>query len=145
MVACIDENLMNNAAETDWMQCTMKMLPVLGSCGFKFERGIPIVVRSGDVAMKMITMAGASALALSILSGGFAAAQAPVLPQTSPSEQMVNEANRSLRNLEIRQQQENRLQFEINSLRAQQLQQQQFPRITGPTAGQNCFPGATGC
>ncbi len=95
--------------------------------------------------MKKIPLIGAPFLAIYILSGGFAVAQAPVLPKTSPSEQMVNDANRSLRNLEIRQQQENRFQFENNATRAQQLRQQQFPRITGPTANQNCHPGALNC
>ncbi len=95
--------------------------------------------------MKKIAALAAPFLMMSLLSAGAAVAQAPVLPKTPPSEQMVNEANRSLRNLEIRQQQENRFQFEINSLREQQLRQQQFPRITGPTAKQNCLPGAVGC
>jgi hypothetical protein len=94
--------------------------------------------------MKKIAL-GAPFLAIGILTGGFAAAQAPVLPKTSPSEQMVNDANRSLRNLEIRQQLENRFQFENNAIRAQQLRQQQFPRITGPSANQNCLPGAVNC
>jgi hypothetical protein len=98
--------------------------------------------------MKMIGMAGAPFLVMALLWGGPVAAQAPVLPKTSPSEQMVNEANRSLRNLEMRQQQENRFQFEINALRAQQLRQQQFPRMTVPEAplsGRNCLPGAPNC
>lgn len=98
--------------------------------------------------MKKIGIAGAPFLVMALLWGGPSVAQAPVLPNTSPSEQMVNEANRSLRNLEIRQQQENRLQFELNALRAQQLRQQQFPRITVPDApigGRNCLPGAPHC
>ena len=95
--------------------------------------------------MKKIAVVAAPFLMMSALSAGVAFAQAPVLPQTSPAEQMVNEANRSLRNLEIRQQQENRFQFEVNALREQQLRQQQFPRITGPTVNQNCLPGAAGC
>ena len=95
--------------------------------------------------MKKIAVVAAPFLMMSLLSAGAAFAQAPVLPKTSPSEQMVDEANRSLRNLETRQQQENRFQFEINSLREQQLRQQQFPRITGPSVNRNCLPGAVGC
>ena len=84
-------------------------------------------------------------LTVSLLWSAVSVAQQPVLPRMSPSEQMLNDANRSLRNLEIRQQQENRLQFEINSLRDQQLRQQQFPRLTNPSPHQHCQPGAQGC
>lgn len=95
--------------------------------------------------MKTSHMFALPILAVSLLWSPVSVAQQPVLPRTSPSEQMVNEVNRSLRNLEIRQQQENRLQFEVNSLRAHQLRQQQFPRLTNPPPPQHCQPGAQGC
>ena len=95
--------------------------------------------------MKKLRICALPILTFSLLWSAVSLAQQPVLPRTSPSEQIVNEANRSLRNLETRQQQDNRLQFEINSLRAEQLRQQQFPRLTNPPAHQHCQPGAQGC
>lgn len=95
--------------------------------------------------MQKFHVFGLQILLISLLWSGVSVGHEPVLPRTSPSEQMVNEANRSLRNLELRQQQENRLQFEINALRSQQLRQQQFPRLTAPPVHQHCQPGAQGC
>lgn len=95
--------------------------------------------------MKSLNVLCVSLLTMSLIWSGASHAHEPVLPRTSPSEQMVNDANRALRNQEIRQQQENRLQFEVNSLRDQQMRQQQFPRLTAPPAHQHCPPGSPGC
>lgn len=95
--------------------------------------------------MKRYVAAGAGILAVSFLGTALATAQAPALPQVSPAERMVDEANRALRAQELRQQQQNEFQFEINALRAQQLRQQQFPRLTGPNVNTHCPTGAPGC
>ena len=84
-------------------------------------------------------------LAIALLWSGVSVGQQPVLPRMSPTEQMVNEANRALRDLEIRQHQENRLQFEVNTLRAQQMRDQQFPRLLTPPAYPGCPPSGPGC
>lgn len=92
--------------------------------------------------MKHFTLAVACAVAASIGSIGAAVAQAPVLPRVSPSEQMVEGANAALRAQALRQQQENRLQFELNDLREQRIRQEVFPRLTGPNVVTPCLPAA---
>jgi hypothetical protein len=78
-----------------------------------------------------------------------AQAQAPVLPRVSPSEQMIGDANRMIRSRELRQQQDNNLQFELNALREQRIRQEVFPRLTGPQAAPNvgtpCMPSTPAC
>jgi hypothetical protein len=105
---------------------------------------------TGEIRMKRnyvlgVAVLGLAVLAPSLLASNPAVAQAPPLPQVSPSERMIGDANRALRAQELRQQQQNTFQFEINALRAEQLRQQQFPRLTGPTVNPHCPPGAQGC
>ncbi len=82
---------------------------------------------------------------LLLAAGPFGVAEARELPRVSPSEQIVNETNEALKAARERQELQDRFQFEINTLRAQQQRQQQFPAITGPNINMGCPPGAAGC
>jgi hypothetical protein len=97
--------------------------------------------------MKHLARAVSFAFAVSLapICAGSASAQAPVLPRVSPSEQMIEGANSALRAQALRQQQENRLQFELNELREQRIRQEVFPRLTGPNVGAPCLPAAPAC
>lgn len=71
--------------------------------------------------------------------------QAQRLPRRSPSEQHVDEINRSLQNQgrQLENQQQN--QFEINQLRQDLDRQRNFPLRTGPGTIRGCPPGSIGC
>jgi hypothetical protein len=99
--------------------------------------------------MKKYLQIGAMLVAALLVGGlagsGVASAQVPPLPQVSPSERMVDAANRALRAQELRQQQQKAFQFELNALRAEQLRQQQFPRLVAPGHNLHCSTGTPGC
>ena len=73
------------------------------------------------------------------------AAQGLRIPESSRSENQVQDLNRSMQRQQQQLRNQQQGQFELNQLRQDLNRSQNFPSITGPGVSRGCPPGAVSC
>ncbi len=83
------------------------------------------------------------AAALAVAAPAFAQTR---LPRVNPTEQQVQDINRSLQRQQRNLNEQQQSQFEINQMRQELNRRETVPSMTGPgSIGRICAPGQIGC